>query len=147
VTYLILVADSVHKFIGGLSVAGSFLVDTRLGLTIALAIAVHEVPHELGDFAVLVHGGWTRTRALFYRCLIAFAFPVGGLLAYFASHASDVRFLVPFAAGNFLYIGASDLVPEVNRHDNWRANIAHFFCFAGGIGLLLILRLCLGDVH
>jgi zinc and cadmium transporter len=147
VTYLILVANGVHKFIGGLSVAGSFLVDTRLGLTIWLAIVVHEVPHELGDFAVLVHGGWTRTRALLFRFLTAFVFPLGALVAYFASFDNDVHFLVPFAAGNFLYIGASDLVPEVNRHHGWRSNVLHFVCFAAGIGMLLALRLIVGDEH
>jgi len=140
VTYLILIANAVHKFIGGVAVAGSFLVDLRLGLTIWLATVVHEVPHELGDFAVLVHGGWTRTRALFWRFVTAFVFPLGGLAAYFASFEADVRFLVPFAAGNFLYIGASDLVPEVNRHHSWRSNLVHLVCFVAGILTMLALR-------
>ncbi len=141
VTYLILIANAIHKSIGGIAVAGTFLVDLRLGLTIFLATVVHEIPHELGDFAVLVHGGWTRTRALFWRFVSSFAFPLGGLLAYFASYEADVRFLVPFAAGNFLYIGASDLVPEVNRHHSWRSNVVHLACFLMGILTLLALRL------
>jgi zinc and cadmium transporter len=147
VTYLILIANGVHKFIGGLAVAGALLVDLRLGLTIWLASVVHEVPHELGDFAVLVHGGWTRRRALLFRFLTAFLFPIGAVVTFFASFQSNVDFLVPFAAGNFLYIGASDLVPEVNRHHNWRSNLLHFACFASGIGMLLALRVVIGDAH
>jgi zinc and cadmium transporter len=141
VTYLILIASALHKLIGGVAVAGSLLVDLRLGLTIWLATAVHEVPHELGDFAVLVHAGWARTRALFWRVISAFAFPLGCLAAYFVASQSDVRFLVPFAAGNFLYIGASDLVPEVNHHQSWRSNLLHLACFLAGILTLLALRL------
>jgi zinc and cadmium transporter len=147
VTYLILVANGLHKFIGGIAVAGAFLVSVRLGLTIWLASAVHEVPHELGDFAVLIHGGWSRGRALVYRFLSALIFPLGGVVAYLASHQVDVRFLVPFAAGNFLYIGASDLVPEVNRHHSWRSNVAHFLCFVAGMAALLVLRLIMPEGH
>jgi zinc and cadmium transporter len=148
-TYLILVADSVHNFIAGLAVAGSFLIDVRLGITTWLVEATHEAAQELGDFAVLVHGGWSRSKALLVNFLTALTFPLGGLVAYFASFQMDVRFIVPFAAGNFLYIAASDLVPEVNRHDKLRANFIHFIAFVAGILLLLFMKLTLGhaDTH
>ena len=131
-TYLILVGDGLHNFLGGLAVASTFLVDIRLGIATWLAAAAHEVPQELGDFAVLVHGGWTARNALLFNVLSALTFLVGGLVTYFAAARLDVSFLVPFAAGNFLYIGASDLVPEVNKHDNLAVNLVHFAAFVAG---------------
>lgn len=136
---LILLGDGLHNFLGGLAVAGAFLVDVRLGITTWLAAAAHEVPQELGDFAVLVHAGWSRGRALVLNFLSALTFLVGGLVAYAASFETDVGFLLPFAAGNFLYIAASDLVPEVNRHHDPFRNALHFVCFLSGLLLLWAL--------
>ena len=140
-TYLILIGDGLHNFLGGMAVAGTFLIDIRLGIVTWLAAAAHEVPQELGDFGVLVHGGWERRRALFYNVLSALTFLVGGLVAYGASFRIDVSFLVPFAAGNFIYIGASDLVPEVKSHEKLATNLIHFGAFLLGILLLLAVRL------
>jgi len=142
-TYLILLGDGLHNFLGGLGVAGVFLVDVRLGLTAWLAAVAHEVPQELGDFGVLIHGGWTRGRALLWNFLSGLAFLLGGLVTWAASRALDVDFLVPFAAGNFIYIGASDLVPEVNKHRSARTSLVHFLAFAAGIALLWGIRLIL----
>lgn len=138
-TYLILVGDGLHNFLGGLAVASTFLIDIRLGITTWLAAAAHEVPQELGDFAVLVHGGWEKAKALIYNVLSALTFLAGGLLTYALSGHIDVSFLVPIAAGNFLYIGASDLVPEVNKHESAAANLIHFGAFV--LGVLLILAI------
>ncbi|MGA9031984.1 MAG: ZIP family metal transporter [Sulfuricaulis sp.] len=142
-TYLILIGDGLHNFLGGLAVASTFVIDIRLGIVTWLAAAAHEVPQELGDFGVLVHGGWERRQALFYNVLSALTFLVGGVIAYFASFRLDVSFLVPFAAGNFIYIGASDLIPEVKAHANLRANIVHFVAFAVGVTLMLAVKLAL----
>jgi zinc and cadmium transporter len=139
-TYLILLGDALHNFLGGIGVAGVFLIDFRLGITAWLAAAAHEVPQELGDFGVLVHGGWTRRRALLLNFLSGSTFLLGGLTTYAASHAIDVGFLVSFAAGNFLYIGASDLVPEVNKHRSVATSVIHFLAFAAGLALLWGLR-------
>jgi len=138
-TYLILVGDGLHNLLGGMAVAGTFLVDTRLGITTWIAAALHEVPQELGDFGVLVHGGWSKGRALLYNLASALTFPVGSLIAYMASFECSVAFLVPFAAGNFLYIGASDLVPEVNKSHSSSQAVSHFACFVLGLGLLFAL--------
>lgn len=135
-TYLILIGDGLHNFLGGLAIAGVFLVDVRLGIAAWLAAAAHEVPQELGDFGVLVHGGWTRRSALVFNLLSGAAFLVGGLITYVAARHLDVGWLVPLAAGNFLYIGASDLVPEVNKAHSFRANLVLFGAFAAGLGLL-----------
>jgi zinc and cadmium transporter len=135
-TYLILLGDGLHNFLGGLSIAGVFLVDIRLGVAAWLAAAAHEVPQELGDFGVLIHGGWKKRTALLFNLLSGLTFLVGGLVAYAASFELDVRWLVPLAAGNFLYIGASDLVPEVNKSHSFKTNLLHFVAFAAGLGLL-----------
>ena len=139
-TYLILLGDGLHNFMGGLAVASAFLVDIRLGISTWLAAAAHEVPQELGDFAVLVHGGWSTGRALLFNLLSGLTFLVGSLAAYGASRSLDVDFLLPLAAGNFLYIAASDLVPEVNKNESVPHNLIHLASFSAGIGLLLILR-------
>jgi zinc and cadmium transporter len=138
-TYLILIGDGLHNFLGGLSIAGVFLLDIRLGIAAWLAAAAHEVPQELGDFGVLIHGGWNKRTALLFNLLSGLTFLVGSLVAYVASLEFDVRWLVPLAAGNFLYIGASDLVPEVNKAHTFRANLIHFVVFAAGLGLLFVI--------
>jgi zinc and cadmium transporter len=139
-TYLILLGDGLHNFLGGLGVAGVFLIDVRLGIAAWLAAAAHEVPQELGDFGVLIHGGWRRGRALLFNLLSGSTFLLGALVAYAASRTIDVGFLVPFAAGNFLYIGASDLVPEVNKHRSVPSSVVHFVAFASGLAILWAIR-------
>jgi len=142
-TYLILIGDGIHNFIGGIAVAGTFLIDVRLGISTWLAAAAHEIPQEIGDFGVLVHGGWSRKKALLLNLLSASTFLFGGLLAYFLSFSDWIYYLIPFAAGNFIYIGASDLIPEVNKHESFSRNILHFCCFCTGILVLLLLRIIL----
>lgn len=138
--YLILAGDALHNVLGGLGVAGVFLVDVRLGLMAWIAAAAHEIPQELGDFGVLVHSGWSRGRALLFNFFSGLTFLVGGLVAYAAAGRGQIPFLVPFAAGSFLYIGASDLIPQVNRHASVRGNAVHFLAFAAGLILLWLLR-------
>ena len=144
-TYLILIGDALHNFIGGLAIAGTFLIDIRLGIMAWIAAAAHEIPQELGDFGVLIHGGWKKRNALFFNVLSALTFLLGGLVAYVASSQVNVDFLVPFAAGNFLYIGAADLVPEVNKHGHTGKNFIHFISFSIGIALMWAIKMSLGS--
>jgi zinc and cadmium transporter len=138
--YLVLVADGLHNFIGGLAVAGSFLIDIRLGVTTWIAAAAHEVPQELGDFGVLVHSGWRTKTALLYNVASALTFLLGGLVAYVLSRGIDVTFLVPFAAGNFIYIASADLIPEVNKEESLRLGLLHFCAFTAGLLLLFAVK-------
>jgi zinc and cadmium transporter len=142
-TYLILIGDGLHNFIGGLAIASTFIVDIRLGIMAWLAAAAHEIPQELGDFGVLIHGGWDKGKALLFNILSALTFLAGGLVTYSVSFTVDISFLIPFAAGNFIYIGASDLVPEVKEHEDLRTNIANFLAFVSGLALMLIVKLAL----
>lgn len=142
-TYLVLLGDALHNFLDGVTVAAAFIVDVRVGLGASLAVAAHEVPQELGDFAVLVHGGWSRRKALLFNLLTGLTFLVGALAAYSASRIADVGFLLPFAAGNFIYIAASDLIPEVRATTSLRENVLHSAAFAAGIALLWIMHVAL----
>lgn len=135
--YLILVADGLHNFIGGLAVAGAFIVDIRVGIVTWLVAAAHEVPQELGDFGVLVHSGWTRRGALIWNVVSASTFLLGGLVAYGLSGTVEVAVLLPFAAGNFIYIGAADLLPEIAGETSTRDKIEPSAAFFAGLLLLL----------
>lgn len=137
--YLILVADGLHNLIGGLAVGSAFVVDHRLGVVTWLVAAAHEVPQELGDFGILVHSGWDRRRALLFNVLSALTFLVGGLLAYAASARVDVAVLIPFAAGNFLYIAATDLLPEITTSATAGEKALLSVGFAAGLALLLAI--------
>ena len=106
---------------------------------------LHEVPQELGKFGVLLHGGWSRWSAVLVSFVSSLTFLVGGVFTWALSSQADLSFLAPFAAGNFLYIGASDLIPEVNRHHRLRTSLVHFASFAAGVALLLLVKLALRD--
>ncbi|MBU4422128.1 ZIP family metal transporter [Patescibacteria group bacterium] len=141
VTYLILVADAVHNFIDGIAIASAFVVNIKLGLVAWLAIASHEIPQELGDFGILIHGGWPRKKALIFNFLSAFTVILGGLFAYFLATKINTSFLLSFAAGSFIYISASDLIPEIKNNENLKENIIHFLSFLFGILLILLVKL------
>jgi zinc and cadmium transporter len=134
--HLILIADGLHNFIGGLSVASAFFIDHRVGLITWVAAAAHEIPQELGDFGILVNSGWDRTRALIYNVVSGSTFLVGGIVAYAVSGAVDIVFLVPFAAGNFVYISATDLLPELTTDPALRSKTSSFLAFLVGLAIL-----------
>jgi zinc and cadmium transporter len=146
--YLILAADGLHNFLGGLAVGAAFVVDLRVGIVTWLVAAAHEVPQELGDFGILVHSGWKTGAALAYNFASALTFLLGGLLAYALSGSVDVALLLPFAAGNFIYIAAADLVPQITspvgcetptaRAPTIRDRLEETLAFAVGLTVLLV---------
>lgn len=137
--YLILAADGLHNLLGGLAVGSAFVVDVRLGIVTWLIAAAHEVPQELGDFGILVHAGWDRRRALTFNVLSAVTFLAGSLAAYGLADRVEVAFLVPFAAGNFIYIALADLLPELSTAREPRDKLIHTAGFGLGLGLLLVV--------
>lgn len=139
VTYLILLGDAVHNFLGGLGVASTFLINPSAGIAAWIAAAAHEIPQELGDFGILVSGGFPRRKALFWNFISASTFPIGGVVAYAAAQQIEVSGLVLFGAGSFIYIAASDLVPEIKSQKSLLKGAAHFGLFASGLVLTLIL--------
>lgn len=135
-TYLVLFGDGVHNFLGGLAIGAAFVVDIRLGWTAWLAAALHEVPQEIGDFSVLMHGGWPRRRAMLLNVLSGLTFLVGALIAAMVPTGWDTAWLIPFAAGNFLYIGAVDLLPEVARSTRDGSRVTLVLAVALGVMLM-----------
>lgn len=134
--HLILLADGLHNFIGGLAVGGAFVVDIRIGVVAWLVAAAHEIPQELGDFGVLVHSGWRPAAALVWNVVSASTFLFGALIAYALSSRFEMGYLLPFAAGNFIYIASADLLPEIAAARELRIKVVTSLGF--GVGLLVL---------
>ena len=145
--YMNLFGDSVHNFIDGLIIAASFMVDIGLGITTSVAIALHEIPQEIGDLGVLVYGGFSKTKALLMNFFTALTAMLGGIIGYFFSQSAgfSLVFLLPFAAGGFIYIAASDLIPEIRKEMDFRKYMFSFGIFI--LGILLMYLLGLGHAH
>jgi len=145
-TYLNLLGDGVHNFIDGLVMGASFVISIEIGLVTTLVIILHEIPQELGDFGVLVYGGFSKGKALFYNFLSALTAVIGTIVGYYISNSvgNVTVFLLPFAAGGFIYIAASDLIPELHRQkDLKKANLSMIF-FVSGILLMYLVKLVHG---
>ena len=117
--YMNLFGDAVHNFIDGLIVGGSYVASIQLGVASTLAVVFHEVPQEIGDFGVLTYGGFNRSKALLFNFLTALTAVFGALVALSLGNIIQdfIYFLIPFAAGNFIYIAGSDLIPELRKEE------------------------------
>lgn len=140
---LILVGDGVHNLLDGLVIAAAFVVSPATGIVTTLAVALHELPQEIGDFGVLIFSGMKRSRALLYNFLSGLMAVLGGVLGYlFAGQSESVAvYLLPIAAGGFIYLAASDLIPEIKHGENSKRMIAHVFVLILGIILMYLMRL------
>ncbi len=140
--YMNLVGDCLHNFIDGLVIASVFLVDFKLGVITTLAIALHEIPQEIGDFGVLIHAGFNKTKALLLNYIVASTVILGGVVGYFAAFYIDgaIAYLLPIAAGGFIYIAASDLMPEMRKESNIKKSIMFFGVFLLGIALMFAVK-------
>ncbi len=139
VAVLILLGDALHNFIGGLGIASTFLMNPAAGIAAWCAAVAHEVPQELGDFAILLHSGWKPRAALRWNFISALTFPLGAVLAWLIAQSLPVAGLVLFASGNFLYIAASDLVPEIKAGTSLRSAAFSFGWFLAGLLLMQAL--------
>jgi zinc and cadmium transporter len=140
--YMNLMGDSIHNFIDGLIIASTFMVDFNLGVATTLAVAIHEIPQEIGDYGVLIHAGFNNKRALMLNYIVALTVVFGGIVGYFSfSHLQNILpYLLPFAAGGFVYIAASDLMPEIRKETNTSKSIGTFFIFGLGILLMYLIK-------
>jgi len=140
--YMNLMGDSIHNFIDGLIIAAAFLTNIQLGISTSIAIAAHEIPQEIGDFGVLIYAGVERRKALLLNFLVALTVILGGVMGYFlASGVGPLKtYLLTFAAGGFLYISASDLIPEIRKEQKLQKSLFSFGCFILGIGLMYFLK-------
>lgn len=141
-TSLILLGDGLHNFIDGLVIAASFIVGLEFGIITTLLIISHEIPQELGDFGVLVHGGLKVKRALTLNLLSQLTCVLGGVIGYLLSGIEwFVPYLLPFAAGGFLYISASDLIPELHKEISRKRSLLSFLFFLTGISFMVCMKL------
>jgi zinc and cadmium transporter len=141
-----LVGDGVHNLIDGMAIGAAYVIDPAAGVATTLAIALHEIPQEIGDFAVLVHGGLSVRRALTLNLLSALLAVAGTITALLLGQAVEgfAVVLLPITAGSFVYIAAADLIPEIHRHrDRSLAAAQALFLFAG-VGITFLLKLGMG---
>jgi zinc and cadmium transporter len=144
-SYLVLLGDAVHNFIDGLIIAASFLVDLPFGVLTTMLVLSHELPQELANFGVLVHSGIARKKALLYSLLAQSTSVVGGITGFFlGSLEMFVVFVLPAAAGGFIYVAASDLIPELHKEVELTKSLVSFLLFLLGVVVLLGLKLVLG---
>lgn len=132
---MILFGDGLHNFLDGVLIAGAFLTDVHLGIVTSLAVAAHEIPQEVGDFAILLHSGFSRGRAFFYNVLASLTTVVGGVLAYFTLQQVEaaIPFVLAVAASSFIYIAVADLIPTLHQRIEGRATIQQVVLIAVGV--------------
>ncbi len=130
----VLFGDTVHNFIDGIIIALSFGLGVEIGIATTIAVFLHEIPQEIGDFGVLLHAGWEKKKIILVNLGTALATILGGILGYIALPyvSSFLPHLIGFAAGTFIYIAVSDLMPEL-RHESKPKEFAHFFTILLGI--------------
>lgn len=138
-----LFGDSVHNLIDGLIIGAAYLVSIPVGIATTIAVILHEIPQEIGDFGVLLHGGFTKEKAILLNFATALAAVLGtiAVLIFGTYAANSVSFLVPFAAGNFIYIASTDLIPELHKETAVKKSILQLIWFVLGVCIMLSLLL------
>jgi len=141
VAYLSLIGDGVHNFLDGAIIGVTFLTSVPLGVVTTIAVVAHEIPHELGDFFLLIYGGFTNKKALWYNFLSALTAVLGTIVVFiFSANILAVSpYLIGFAAGNFLYIAASDLIPELHQKRNMTISVIQTICLVVGVMLMQVI--------
>jgi zinc and cadmium transporter len=132
-SYLLLAGDAIHNFLDGLVMAGSFLVSVPFGIVTVFVIAAHELPEELGIFGVLVHGGFDKKKATIASFLVQCTAVIGGIAGYYLSESISgfSSALLPFAAGGFIYIAATGLIPEIHKEEGAKKFVSIALIFVG----------------
>jgi len=140
--FLILISDSIHNFVDGVVIAASFSISVEVGIATTIAIALHEIPQEVADFALLLHSGMSKAKALWFNFASALFAVLGAGVAIVASNfVSGINpFIAAFAAGAFIYIAGSDLVPELHKTNNAKKSLIQFIAIIVGIALMFFLR-------
>jgi len=138
-----IVGDGFHNFIDGMIIAGSYMVSLPLGLATTLAVVMHEIPQEIGDFGILLFAGWTKRKAIFYNFLSALVAMAGAVLTLLIgssiSHLQD--YLIPFTIGGFIYIATADLIPELKKETDLHKSAFQLAALLFGIGVMALFLL------
>ena len=138
----IILGDSIHNFVDGVLIGAAFLTDPQLGMVTSLAVAAHESPQEVGDFAILLHSGYSRGKALLYNVLASLTTVIGGVLAYFG--LGDLHHLLPYlltlAASSFIYIAVADLIPSLHQKTDMKTSLQQIGFILAGVALILLMQ-------
>jgi zinc and cadmium transporter len=139
---LIIIGDSIHNFVDGVLIAAAFLTDIKLGIVTSLAVAAHEIPQEVGDFAILLHSGFSKRKALIYNILASLTTVLGGILAYFslAGLHDILPYFLALAASSFIYIAVADLIPSLHKKTDMKTSLQQISLIAAGVLLICSLH-------
>lgn len=140
--YMNLFGETVHNFIDGLIIAAGYVVSIPLGISTTIAVALHEIPQEIGDFGVLIYGGFKKKKALLLNFLVGLTAMLGGIIGFYLTSLIEgaMVFLLALAAGGFIYISASDLIPEIRKETDVGKSLLVFLVFLIGIALMFLLK-------
>ncbi|MDD5634868.1 MAG: ZIP family metal transporter [Candidatus Omnitrophica bacterium] len=143
VVTLNLIGDGVHNLIDGMIIGASFLVSVPLGIATTLAVILHEIPQEMGEFGILIHGGLSVKKALLFNFFSALSAIAGAVISLLAGQysAGYAVILLPITAGGFLYIAGSDLVPELHQHCGVKLSVAFGQLLAMMLGIAVMVLL------
>jgi zinc and cadmium transporter len=138
---MILIGDTFHNFVDGILIAAAFLANTELGIVTAVAIIAHEIPQEVGDFLILLHSGYSRSRALLLNMLSSAAMIAGGILAYFALQTMQewIPTLLALAAASMLYVSVADLIPGLHRRPELHATLQQVILISLGVATIWLV--------
>ncbi len=139
---LIILGDGIHNFVDGVLIAAAFLTDVHLGIVTSLAVAAHEIPQEVGDFAILLHSGYSKSKALFYNMLASLTTVLGGVLAYFGLEDlhDSLPYFLALAASSFIYIAVADLIPSLHKKTDMKTSLQQITLIAMGVLLICSLH-------
>jgi zinc and cadmium transporter len=139
---LIILGDSIHNFVDGVLIAAAFLTDVKLGIVTSLAVATHEIPQEVGDFAILLDSGYSKGKALLYNVLASLSTVLGGVLAYFSLEdlQDSLPYFLALAASSFIYIAVADLIPSLHKKTDMKTSLQQIALIAAGVFLICSLH-------
>lgn len=138
---LILFSDGVHNFVDGIIIAVSFLVSIPVGIATTIAVILHEIPQEIGDFGVLLHSGYTKKRALWLNFLSALAAVLGAIILFTLGASVEAAYMwfLPLAAGGFIYIAVADLIPELHKTKELKYSVMQILAVFSGVLAMVLL--------
>lgn len=146
---MILIGDGIHNFVDGVLIAAAFLTDVQLGIVTSLAIATHEIPQEVGDFAILLHSGFSKSKALLYNVLASLSMVVGGVLAYYSLEGlqDSLPYFLAMAASSFIYIAVADLIPSLHKKTDIKTSLQQIALILAGVTLIVSLHGVAHDIQ
>lgn len=146
---VIIIGDGIHNFVDGVLIAAAFLTDVKLGMVTSLAVAAHEIPQEVGDFAILLHSGYAKKKALLYNVLASLTTVIGGVLAYYSLEGlhDSLPYFLAMASSSFIYIAVADLIPTLHKKTDVKTSLQQIALILAGVVLIVSLHGVAHDIQ